>query len=149
MSCYHLSVLQVAQKNQAAYPFRPFQRERVILQLSLPEPMWHFSTQGLPPSAITCWCRELLPHVFTLIHQSGRLFSVALSVPDHSGPGCSPVRCSVLSGLSSPVTQRDSLLRNNKGNSFKNLIVQENFGSAIAKLRMQSVDKGFDFFFML
>jgi len=69
VKCYHLSVLQVALKNQAAYPSRPFQRERVILQLSLPEPMWHFSTQGLPTTAITGGCRELLPPVFTLIRQ--------------------------------------------------------------------------------
>ena len=66
--CYHLSVLQVALKNQAAYPSRPLRRERVILQFSLPWPMWHFSTQGLPTIYIAVNCRELLPHVFTLIH---------------------------------------------------------------------------------
>ncbi len=31
--------------------------------------MWHFSTQGLPPSVITATGRELLPPVFTLICQ--------------------------------------------------------------------------------
>ncbi len=29
---------------------------------------WHFSIQGLPALRITTQCRELLPHVFTLIH---------------------------------------------------------------------------------
>ena len=66
-------------------------------------PMWHFSMQGLPSRQVTLTGRELLPHVFTLVPtlRSGQLFSVALSVPDKSGPGCSPVHCSVLSGLSS------------------------------------------------
>ncbi|MEY3059200.1 MAG: hypothetical protein RL348_386 [Bacteroidota bacterium] len=56
--------------------------KRVTFQTSLLRPIWHFSTQGLPPNHITVDCRELLPPIFTLTHQGGRLFSVALSVSD-------------------------------------------------------------------
>lgn len=40
----------------------------------------HFSMQGLPITAVAIRYRALLPHVFTLTHQGGRLFSVALSI---------------------------------------------------------------------
>ena len=90
--------------------------KRVTFQTSLPRPIWHFSTQGLPPNCITAICWELLPPIFTLIRRGGRLFSVALSVSDKSEPGYSPVRRSMLSGLSSLVSQRDSVLRHIKIN---------------------------------
>lgn len=39
---------------------------RVTCYPSIPEPMWHFSTQGLPHMIIADHTRELLPPVFTL-----------------------------------------------------------------------------------
>ena len=57
---------------------------------------WHYSTQGLPTIVITYNHRELLPHVFTLIHTvlRGRLFSVALSSRRKPGPAIN--RCVAL-----------------------------------------------------
>jgi len=76
--------------------------EQPFTACAVRRPMWHFSMQGLPSCQVTLTGRELLPHVFTLVPpKAGQLFSVALSVPDKSGPGCSPVHYSALSGLSS------------------------------------------------
>jgi len=64
--------------------------------------MWHFSTQGLPPTNITIGCRELLPPVFTLICQKADgNFLWHFLFPLLMEPGFSPVRRSRLSGLSS------------------------------------------------
>jgi hypothetical protein len=69
--------------------------------------------QGLPAHDVTIKSCELLPHIFTLTLKclaiSRQLFSVALSLPDKSEAGSSPVHCSVLSGLSYLITQVDSL----------------------------------------
>ena len=86
--------------------------ERVTPQTSLPRPMWHFSTQGLPPTNITIGCRELLPPVFTLIClKADGNFLWHFLFPLLMEPGFSPVRRSRLSGLSSLFYQRDSVLR--------------------------------------
>src|SRR5690606_9430843 len=64
---------------------------------------WHFSMQGLPPAGVTTDSRELLPHVFTIASQRlVVIFCGTLCSPLARRPGCSPVHCSVLSGLSYP-----------------------------------------------
>jgi len=62
---------------------------------------WHFSPQGLPATAVTGNCRELLPHVFILIapKRDGYFLWHFLFLLN-ARPGYSPVRRSVLSGLS-------------------------------------------------
>jgi hypothetical protein len=69
--------------------------------------------QGLPANDVTIKSCELLPHIFTLtlkcLATPGQLFSVALSLPDKSEAGSSPVHCSALSGLSYLISQVDSL----------------------------------------
>jgi len=106
---YHLSVQSITWKDQSAYPSARTSSPLPIV--SVRWPMWHFSMQGLPIGNVTITNRELLPHVFTLPSfpsppcgegKGMRLFSVALSVPDESEPGSSPVHCSALSGLSYP-----------------------------------------------
>lgn len=57
-------------------------RERAAPHPKVPEPIWHFSTQGLPANYIAVNSRELLPHVFTLSPKLEWLFSVALSVSE-------------------------------------------------------------------
>ena len=114
-------------------PIQAMKRERAAPHPKVPEPIWHFSTQGLPAKYITVDSRELLPHVFTLSPKMEWLFSVALSVSEKSKPGYSPVRCSMLSGLSSLFTQRDSMLWLVK--------VKKNLCSAIPIKWMQPVYK--------
>src|SRR5690606_7610854 len=64
---------------------------------------WHFSMQGLPPAGVTTDSRELLPHVFTIASQRlVVIFCGTFCSPLARRPGCSPVHCSVLSGLSYP-----------------------------------------------
>jgi len=79
--------------------------ERAVLLRSY---TWHYSTQGLPILCITAEHCELLPHIFTLaiVGTDGQrqLFSVALSLfLLIRKAGCSPVSCSMLSGLSFPI----------------------------------------------
>lgn len=76
-------------------------RAAPVLQL-----IWPCSPQGLPFCRVAPSERELLPHIFTLTpNPSGRSFSAALAVIGKSPARCPRfhrVRCSVLSGLSSP-----------------------------------------------
>ena len=55
---YHLSSLTIT--DEVLLP--TLELERVVLKRSF---TWHYSTQGLPYKTITCFVRELLPHVFT------------------------------------------------------------------------------------
>ena len=77
------------------------------------EPTWHFSTQGLPVLLITETDRRLLPCIFTLTclpgGKAGSYFLWHYLFPAFTcvGPGYSPVRCPILSGLSSDPHKAD------------------------------------------
>ena len=88
------------------------ERERVILHPKVTMTYVAFQHARFTPGIHYC----IPPGAFTsrfhpYPNKLGRLFSVALSVLVCTRPGCSPVRCSMLSGLSSLITQRDSVLR--------------------------------------
>ena len=80
---YHLSSPAVTHRIQLPTPSGKLLRATREIQIDLPEYIWHFNSQGLPPKYITVFQRVLLPHVFTLISPSGRdgFFSVALFCP--------------------------------------------------------------------
>lgn len=88
------------------------ERERVILHPKVTMTYVAFQHARFTPGRHCC----IPPGAFTsrfhpYPNKLRRLFSVALSVPVFTRPGCSPVRCSMLSGLSSLIAQRDSVLR--------------------------------------
>ena len=88
------------------------ERERVILHPKVTMTYVAFQHARFTPGKHCC----IPPGAFTsrfhpYPNKLRRLFSVALSVPVFTRPGCSPVRCSMLSGLSSLIAQRDSVLR--------------------------------------
>ena len=88
------------------------ERERVILHPKVTMTYVAFQHARFTPGRHCC----IPPGAFTsrfhpYPNKLGRLFSVALSVLVCTRPGCSPVRCSMLSGLSSLIAQRDSILR--------------------------------------
>src|SRR5690625_5714030 len=69
---YHLSSPAVTHRIQLPTPSGKLLRATREIQIDLPEYIWHFNSQGLPPKYITVFQRVLLPHVFTLISPSGR-----------------------------------------------------------------------------
>ena len=66
-SGYHLSVPELANRNQSAYPptFPVFNSGNEASRF-IDWYTWHFSVQGLPSYTVTCIDRKLLPYVFTL-----------------------------------------------------------------------------------
>jgi len=88
------------------------ERERVILHPKVTMTYVAFQHARFTPGKHCCIPPGALTSRFhPYPNKLGRLFSVALSVLVCTRPGCSPVRCSMLSGLSSLIAQRDSILR--------------------------------------
>jgi len=112
---YHLSVPKVTLGNQAAYPSWPQREKAGRLPTMGCHDLCGISARKVYPQQKSLFAVVSSYLTFSPLSTRGRrLFSVALSVPDCSRPGCSPVRCPLLSGLSSLVSQRDSLLRKTK-----------------------------------
>ena len=117
---YHLSVPFVTKRNQAAYPSRPHRGRASHSPNKVYPDLCGISARKVYPQSILLMTvgSSYLP--FSPLSTKGRrLFSVALSVSDKSEPGYSPVRRSELSGLSSLVSQRDSVLRHIKISRFE------------------------------
>lgn len=100
---YHLSVSEVTSRDQAAYPFQPYKKTGESPAIPKDTKTYMaFQHARFTPSLHCCTLPGALTSRFhPYLTEVRRLFSVVLSVPAYTRPGYSPVRRSMLSGLSS------------------------------------------------